>query len=159
MRGKRRLNPPGYHASRGWFYHGVQKVISEWDPILGREITQHTFQQVCRTMERGIGSLSIEIYSPNHRKFVCELMAALDELHNHENSYGWVVKLWPAIKSVDGKHVLLTYSEMRQRIIELGGPQFTEESLKQAARRMKMIVPRNQIDKYERLAHNLVVEE
>src|ERR1700734_3329765 len=112
MRGKERIQP-GYHASRGWFYKPIQRVIRKWDSAFGREITNTTFHQVRRVMEEGEGNLIVYIKDARHRKFVCELMGALDKLHAPDNSHGWVVKMWSRWSDHPNDRLLLTYSEIR----------------------------------------------
>jgi hypothetical protein len=138
-RGRERIQP-GYHASRGWFYDPIQKVIREWDSKLGREVTNYTFHQVRRVMEFGCGELVVEIKNAEHRQFVCELLTALNELHGRENSYGWVVKVWPQLSDTTRGRERLTYAEIKQKIIKQGGPGFSKDALKQAARRLRMLV-------------------
>ena len=152
MRGNERIQP-GYHASRGWFYKPIQKVIRKWDPIFGREVTQATFHEVRRVMEEGRGNLDIHIENTAHRKFVCELLAALDKLHDPKNSYGWVIKMWPRFSDNTKKRLLLTYSEIREKIMESGGPTFEAGALKKAATRLRMLVPEEQKTLDEQSAH------
>lgn len=153
MRGKKRIQP-GYHAARGWFYKPIQKVIHKWDPIFGREVTQATFHEVRRVMEDGSGTLVVYIENTEHRRFVCELLKALDELHDRENSHGWVVKMWPRMNYNRNERPLPTYSEIREKIKELGGPDFTEDALKQSAKRLRMIVTEKQKELDEQSAHS-----
>jgi hypothetical protein len=143
MRGKVRTQP-GYHASYGWFYKPVQDVILRWDKVFRREFTNDTFLQIRRVMESGRGNLNVYIVNAQHRKFVCELMQALDELHDYENIHGWVVRVWPQWGDNPNKR-LPTYNEIRDKIIELKGPAFSVDALKQAARRLKMIVSEQQV--------------
>jgi hypothetical protein len=153
MRGKKR-NIPGYHAIRGWFYNPVQKAIEKWDADLGRELTHETFQQVRRVMENGNGHLRIEIKSVEHRKFLCELLTALDDLHAPENSHGWVVKYWARFSNNTDKSRLLTYQQIRQQIIDDGGPAFTTDALKQAAKRLRLLSQGNVLESDEQSVLN-----
>jgi len=153
MKGRKRTQP-GYHASRGWFYKPIQTVIKKWDPVFGREFTLQAFQDLRRTMENGRGNLTIEVQNTNHIKLIYELMAALDKLHDLGNSSGWVVRLWPQLKYDNGKPSLLTYEQIRQQIIDLGGPIFTTAALKQAARKLKLISHGYMVDSDESSVHN-----
>ena len=152
MRGNERIQP-GYHASRGWFYKPIQKVILKWDPVFGREVTQATFHEVRRVMENGTGNLKVCIQSAEHRRFVCELLMALDELHDPKNSSGWVVRMWPRFSDNTKNRLLLIYSEIREKIIESGGPVFGVDALKQAAKRLRMLVSEKQKTLDEQSAH------
>lgn len=143
---------PGYHASRGWFYKPIQKVIKRWDSVFGREFTHETFQQLRRVMENGRGNLEIYIVNEQHRRFVCELMSAFDELHDRDNSYGWAVRIWPQLGK-NPKRLLPTYSEIRDKIVELGGPTFSEDAIKQAAKRLRMLAPETERNADEIEAH------
>jgi hypothetical protein len=153
MRGKKRIQP-GYHASRGWFYKPIQKVICKWDPIFGREVTQATFHEVRRVMEDGSGTLVVNIENTKHRRFVCELLKALDELHDPENSHGWVVKMWPRRNYGPNRRLLPTYAEIKEQIRELGGPKFTVDALKRSATRLRMLVSEKQKELDEQSAHS-----
>jgi len=137
MKGRKRTQP-GYHASRGWFYKPIQKVITKWDAVFGREFTHDTFQQLRRVIENRHGHMEIEVRDSNHIKFIYELMKALDDLHDPKKTYGWVVRLWPQCNYDAGNASLLTYDQIRQHIIDQGGPTFTTDALKQAAIRLKL---------------------
>lgn len=91
MRGRQR-EFGGYHAQRGWFYGAVQTVIRHWTPRLGLPIVLETFDSVWRAIEEGEGVISVRTYGVEHRKFLCQLIAALDKLHDPDRAAGWVVK-------------------------------------------------------------------
>lgn len=153
MRGKKRIQP-GYHAARGWYYKSVQKVIKKWDPTFGREFTHENFQKIRRVMENGRGLIEVEIQSVPHRQFLCELMTALNELHDPDSIDGWVVKIWPVLGDNPSQSLLLSYAEIKQRIKDLGGPDFSVDALKKSARRLRMLVSAKQSDWDEFTVHN-----
>jgi len=156
-RGKKRTQP-GYHASRGWFYKPIQKVIKKWDVVFGREygreITNETFHQLRGVMESGRGHLEIEIKDAKHRKFVCELMTALDKLYDPENIHGWVVKVWPLCNYDNQPPTPLTYSQVQGEIISLKGPSYSTDALRKAAKRMSLTSSGISIDLQERSVLN-----
>ncbi len=153
MRGRKR-NIPGYHAIRGWFYEPVQKVITKWQEDLKEELIHETFQKVRRVMENGSGLLEIEIQSVQHRRFLCELMTALDKLHDPENSHGWVIKHWARFSDDTRNSLLLTYTQIRQQIIDEGGPTFTTDALRQSAKRLRLLTRGNVLESDEQSVRN-----
>ncbi len=91
-----------YHAQRGWFYSGIRKVVRKWVPTLDAEIILQTFDDVQYTMEQADGKMQVEVHGVEHRRFLCELMTALDELHDPENESGWVIRLFGKSKCPPG---------------------------------------------------------
>ena len=154
MRGRKRTTQPGYHASRGWFYAPIQKVIVKWDAVFGREFTHDTFLYLRRVMENDRGHLEVDFLGAKHRKFICELMAALDALHDPENICGWVVKVWPLLNYDKQPPAPLSYTQIRQQIIDLGGSAFTTDALRKAAKRMRLTSSGPMLDFDEFSAHN-----
>ncbi|MEY2428875.1 MAG: hypothetical protein QOJ40_1760 [Verrucomicrobiota bacterium] len=139
MRGKTRVVGT-YHAQRGWWDAGIQKVVQRWNRKIGTHVVRQTFIDTRRVFENGTGVLHVEVRGVEHRRFLCELLAALDRLHDPGNCAGWVIKFsgWFAPRTGIGDLRLATYSQLHKQIIDAGGPSFTEDALKKAAKRLRL---------------------
>ena len=137
MRGKER-QIAGYLAQRGWWHSDVQRVVDEWEPVLGFESVKEAFLALRRVYEDGTGTV-IEIEGPRHLRFLREMSAALERLHDPMNCAGWVIKMSGRVRpgTLIGR-TLMSYKEMAKEIQAQGGPKFTVDALKKAAQRLQV---------------------
>jgi len=123
MRGRTRP-VASYHAQRGWFYPGVLKVVRKWVTELDRSIILRTFDDMRRVMEEASGEMHVTVHGTRHRRFLCELMSALDDLHDPENEAGWVIRLFGVSKSPPLlSHCEITHlRSLRDRLLKASTP-------------------------------------
>jgi hypothetical protein len=138
VRGKER-KIPSYLAQRGWWDAEVQRVVREWEPVLGQEAVEDAFLVLRRWYEDGTGT-ALAVHGPRHLNFVRGMASALERLHDPGNCAGWVIKMCGRLKPGihKGRLPLLSFEQMAREIKAHGGPKFTVDALKKAAQRLKV---------------------
>jgi len=134
------LFPKGGHlATLGYYSTPVQKIVTKWRGQIAEDVLKHYFGIVAMPLHYPGIHLHANNEKPRyHWRAIYELGTAIGSLLDNPHSpEAWLLNQ-PQL--VIGKPST-SWNETIQNIVKQGGRRFTENQLKQAAKKMKLLTP------------------
>lgn len=121
-------------AEYGWYTTPVQHVVKRSRGKVREDLLQKYFMDVAVALRDR--SRNVSVAACSHWPVVFELGLALNKvLSDHERPASWLLRL-PVNIATNGE--LEPWGELSQRIVQSGGPEFTQDTLRKTAERMKI---------------------
>ncbi len=143
-RKKRKFHPP-ILAGLGYWATPVQKVVKRWRSKIGERVFDSVIQSYMIAGVHSVVSFNSQINVEaiyTHKRFVLELLLALDDVWNDKNSMdGWILNLGYSGDSSDYENdipVPRSYKRIQELINQKGGPHFEEKAISKRAERLHL---------------------
>lgn len=129
----------GHPAMLGYYTKPIRKVVARWQAEIGEETLKHYFGMVAMPLHYPGINLHVHPKTARHWQAIFELGVAITTLWNdNKSAESWLLRQ-PYIEIGGSPR---TWALQIAEIVERGGPHFTENVLKQTAKRMLLETPR-----------------